>query len=101
MHLVSRLTCVGRLPMLVACSASTGSGSTTTSGAASSSAQRFTLTAMDTMKFDPATLTAKAGQPIQVTLDNRGQLVHDFDISDGPAQPVKISAQPSQTASAT
>jgi plastocyanin len=56
---------------------------------------------MDTMKFDPATLTAKAGQPIQVTLDNRGQLVHDFDISDGPAQPVKISAQPSQTASAT
>ena len=53
------------------------------------------------MKFDPATLTAKAGQPIQVTLNNGGQIAHDFDIADGPVQPVKITAQPGQSASAT
>jgi len=57
---------------------------------------------MDTMQFEPATLTAKAGQPVQVTLDNSsGKLAHDFDITDGVAQPVKITAQPGQTATAT
>jgi uncharacterized cupredoxin-like copper-binding protein len=56
---------------------------------------------MDTMRFDPATLTARAGQPIQVTLKNSGQLAHDFDITDGVAQPVKITAQAGQTATAT
>ena len=57
---------------------------------------------MDTMKFDPATLTAKAGQPIQVTLDNSsGQITHDFDITEGVPQPIKISAQPGQHATGT
>jgi nitrite reductase (NO-forming) len=54
--------------------------------------------AMDTMKFDPPTLSAKAGQPIQLTLDNTGQLVHDFAITEGVSQPIKISAQPGQNA---
>jgi uncharacterized cupredoxin-like copper-binding protein len=59
---------------------------------------------MDTMMFDPSTLTAKAGQPIQLTLDNSsGKLAHDFDIdaTDGIAQAVKIEAQPGQSASTT
>ena len=57
---------------------------------------------MDTMKFDPATLTAKAGQPIQLTLDNSGsQLIHDFYITDGVSQPVQLSAQPGQKANTT
>ena len=56
---------------------------------------------MDTMKFDPPTLTAKAGQPIQVTLDNTGQLLHDFSITEGVSQPVKSTAQPGQKAVAT
>ena len=53
------------------------------------------------MRFDPATLTARAGQPIQVTLKNSGQLPHDFDITDGITLPVKITAQPGQSAIAT
>jgi len=57
---------------------------------------------MDTMKFDPTTLTAKAGQPIQPTLDNSGgQIAHDFDITEGVPQPIKISAQPGQKTTGT
>lgn len=54
------------------------------------------------MAFDPTTLTAKAGQPIQVTLDNSsGKLAHDFDINEGVASPVAVTAQPGQTATVT
>ncbi len=53
------------------------------------------------MRFDPAVLTAKAGQPIQVTLDNGGQIAHDFSMTDGLAQPVTITAQPGQKATVT
>jgi uncharacterized cupredoxin-like copper-binding protein len=70
--------------------------------AGSGPAQQLTVKSMDTMKFDPATLTAKAGQPIQVMLDNSGsQLAHDFNITDGVPQPIAISAQPRQKATAT
>jgi nitrite reductase (NO-forming) len=92
---------LGLLPLLVACSPASASRPTTASGAASTSPQQLTVTAMDTMRFDPATLTARAGQPIQVTLRNSGQLPHDFDITEGVAQPVKVTAQPGQTAIAT
>ena len=56
------------------------------------------------MAFEPSTLTARAGQPIQLALDNSsGKLQHDFDIdaTDGVAQPVKVTAQPGQTATVT
>ena len=56
---------------------------------------------MDTLQFDPPTLSAKAGQPIQVTLDNSGQLVHDFSVTEGVSQPVKSTAQPGQKAVST
>jgi nitrite reductase (NO-forming) len=101
MKLVCQLICVVVLPLLVACSATSASRPATASGAASPSPQPLTVTAMDTMRFDPSTLTARAGQPIQVTLKNSGQLAHDFDITDGVAQPVKITAQAGQTATAT
>src|SRR5437773_2374046 len=73
------------------------------SGAASSGVtQQLTVKSMDTMKFDPTTLTAKAGQPIQMTLDNSsGQIAHDFDITEGVPQPIKVSAQPGQKATGT
>jgi uncharacterized cupredoxin-like copper-binding protein len=60
------------------------------------------LKSMDTMAFDPSTLSAKAGQPIQLTLDNSsGKLPHDFDITEGVAQPIKLTAQPGQRPSVT
>jgi uncharacterized cupredoxin-like copper-binding protein len=59
------------------------------------------VSALDTMKFDPATLTAKAGQPIQLTLSNSGQIAHDFAMKDGVASPITSTAQAGQKASVT
>jgi uncharacterized cupredoxin-like copper-binding protein len=91
-------------PVLVACTGG-GRGSAgaipETGGAQSGATQQLAVKATDSMRFDPATLSARAGQPIQLTLSNSGQLVHDFAISEGIAQAIKISAQPSQQASAT
>jgi plastocyanin len=85
--------------VLGACTSANKPSDAASSGSAT--LQQLTVHAMDTMKFDPPTLTAKAGQPIQVTLDNTGQLVHDFSITDGVSQPVKSVAQPGQKAVAT
>ncbi len=91
------------LPIFAACTSPTAVGSAGAGAAAGSgSAQQLTLKSMDTMKFDPATLTAKAGQPIQVQLDNSGsQLPHDFAITAGVPQPIAMTAQPGQKATAT
>jgi plastocyanin len=90
------------VPLFVACTTSNASSTPGGGSAASAAAQQLTVKSMDTMKFDPATLTARVGQPIQLTLDNSaGQIVHDFDITDGVSQPVKISAQPGQKATGT
>jgi nitrite reductase (NO-forming) len=91
---------IALLPVLAACTSATATKPS--AGAASGSVtQQLTVKAMDTMKFDPPTLSAKAGQPIQVTLDNTGQIDHDFSITEGVSQPVKNLAQPGQKAVTT
>jgi uncharacterized cupredoxin-like copper-binding protein len=92
---------IALLPMLAACTSATATKPPVGAASGSATTQQFTVKAMDTMMFDPPTLSAKAGQPIQVTLDNTGQLVHDFSITEGVSQPVKISAQPGQKAVTT
>jgi plastocyanin len=100
--LVKRASLVVLLPLLIACTAPSASNPASGGAAASGAAQQLAVKSMDTMKFDPATLTAKAGQPIQLTLDNSsGQLIHDFDMTEGVPQPIKISAQPGQKATGT
>ena len=69
--------------------------------AAPDGAQQVTLTVGNSMSFDPSTITVRAGQPVELTLRNTGQMPHDFTLSDGVAQPVKISASGGQTASGT
>jgi uncharacterized cupredoxin-like copper-binding protein len=92
---------IALLPVLAACTSATATKPSDGAASGSATTQQFTVKAMDTMKFDPPTLSAKAGQPIQVTLDNTGQLLHDFSITEGVSQPVKISAQPGQKAVTT
>lgn len=93
------------LPLVVACTgtpATSSPAAAPATGTSSASNQQLTVRSMDTLKFDPTTLSAKAGQPIQLTLDNSGsQLVHDFTIADGVPQPIKITAQPGQRATGT
>jgi nitrite reductase (NO-forming) len=92
---------IALLPVLAACTAATATKPSDGASAGSATTQQLTVKAMDTMKFDPSTLSAKAGQPIQVTLDNTGALVHDFSITEGVSQPIKSIAQPGQKAVAT
>ena len=86
------------LLVTTACGGAAASGSTpgadagTPVPAGPDGAQQVTLTVGNSMSFDPSTITVRAGQPIELTLRNTGQLPHDFTLSDGVAQPVKISA---------
>jgi plastocyanin len=66
-----------------------------------SSIQRVTVKALDTMRFDPPTLTVPVGQPVQLTLVNEGALIHDIVLNEGAAQPVKIEAIGNSTFSST
>jgi uncharacterized cupredoxin-like copper-binding protein len=63
--------------------------------------QVVTVQALDTMQFAPNSIIVQAGHPIQLTLKNDGQMVHDFTLTDGVAQPVKLVAQPGQSATGT
>ena len=56
-------------------------------------------------KFEPNTFTAKAGQPLRLTLQNAGTVVHDFNVKDldvhspkvQPGQSVTFEFTPSKT----
>lgn len=105
---LSRFALAAALPLVVACSAGGGTATSSSSAkpaapavAGSGSAQSFTLKGTDTMRFEPATITVKAGQPVQVTLDNMGATIHDFTIEQGVAQKAQAIAQGGRQASAT
>ncbi|MFN3928910.1 MAG: cupredoxin domain-containing protein [Thermoflexus sp.] len=56
---------------------------------------------MGDLYFKPNTLTAKPGQTLQITLDNRGSLEHNFVLYDADGQTVlfeKDAIQPGQKA---
>jgi uncharacterized cupredoxin-like copper-binding protein len=80
----------------MACGGGGGSAAskTTTGGGAAGAPQDVTVKGTDQLKFQPATLTAKANTPIRVTLDDTGDaLVHDFVIDNAGGKPFKIEAQ--------
>jgi len=89
--------------VLVACSppSSTRPASGAAGAAASSAAQPVTVQGTDALKFEPSTLTVKAGQPITLTFANSCQTVRDWTLTQGAAHPVKITAAGGQRASAT
>ena len=89
--------------LLLACSpASSARPAPSAEGAAASSApQAVTVLGTDALKFEPATLTVNAGQPVTLTFSNSGQTIHDWSLAQGAGQPVKISAAGGQSASGT
>ena len=89
--------------VLVACSpaSATRPAAGAEGAAATSAAQAVTVQGTDALKFEPATLTVKAGQPVTLTFTNSGQTVHDWSLAQGAGQPVKISAAGGQSASGT
>jgi uncharacterized cupredoxin-like copper-binding protein len=44
----------------------------------------------DDFRFNPSTITLKARQPLQLTFENEGEILHDFTVQQGLAKPVMI-----------
>lgn len=63
--------------------------------------QQITIRTGNSMQFTPASFVVRAGEPVELTLRNDGQMVHDFALTEGVAQPVKIEARARQTARGT
>ena len=63
--------------------------------------EQVTLTGTDDFRFNPSTVTVKAGQPLQVTFQNSGEILHDFTAQQGLAKPVTILEQGGQSGTAT
>jgi len=53
-------------------------------------AEQVTLAGTDDFRFNPSTISVKAGQPLTVTLQNGGEILHDFTVEQGLAKPVTI-----------
>ena len=92
------LRCFARAGLLVAALLLT---TALTTACVDAGGQQVTVKALDTMRFEPATVTVPAGKPVQVTLANDGVLIHDIVLSDGVDQPVKIETIGKASASGT
>jgi uncharacterized cupredoxin-like copper-binding protein len=86
---------------VVACASPSSSGEVTPASAAADGAQQVTINVGDGMKFDPAAISLRAGQPVELTLRNTGQTPHDFTLSEGVVQPVKLTVNGGDTTSST
>ena len=63
--------------------------------------KQFTMRVDNSMQFGTPALEVQAGQPLELTLENVGGMPHDFTLSDGVSQPVKIEAKGGETSSGT
>jgi uncharacterized cupredoxin-like copper-binding protein len=63
--------------------------------------EQVTLTGTDDFRMDPSTITVKAGQPLQVTFRNDGEILYDFTAEQGLTKPVTILEQGGQSGTAT
>jgi nitrite reductase (NO-forming) len=98
---------VAGLALTTACSsgaAAAGNAPGVTATPASTSptgAQQVSVEVGNSMSFAPATISVRAGQPVELTLRNGGLIPHDFSLAEGVSQAVKIEAGGGSSASAT
>ncbi len=64
-------------------------------------AEQITLTGTDDFRFNPSTITVKAGQPLQVTFQNGGEILHDFTVQQSLARPITILEDGGKSGTAT
>jgi uncharacterized cupredoxin-like copper-binding protein len=72
-----------------------------TPAASASGGTQVVVKGLDTLRFDPSSISAKAGQPIEVTFENTGQIAHDFTLTEGVDKPVLILEQAGRTGGAS
>jgi len=87
--------------LLSACGSAAAVSVRTPVATTSGGAEQLKVQSLDAMRFEPNTLRVKAGQRVELTLTNTGSLDHDFSLTEGVAQPVKILAHGGQSAAAT
>lgn len=63
--------------------------------------QRATVHVENGMQFSPGSIAVQAGQLVELTLDNVGGMTHDFTLTEGVAEPVKLVAEGGQQGKAT
>ncbi len=63
--------------------------------------EQITVTGTDDFRFNPSTITVKAGQPLQVTFQNSGEILHDFTAQQGLSTPVVITEEGGKSGTAT
>ena len=63
--------------------------------------EQITVTGTDDFRFNPSTITVKAGQPLEVTFQNGGEILHDFTVQQGLAKPVVITEDGGKSGTAT
>ncbi len=56
-------------------------------------AQQVTVTGTDDFRMNPSSISVNVGQPLEVTFENRGEILHDFTAQQGLARPVAIVEQ--------
>jgi uncharacterized cupredoxin-like copper-binding protein len=84
----------------VAC-ASTTPSEVTLASVAPDGTQQLTISVDDGMTFQPAAVSVRAGQPLQLTLRNAGQSAHDLTLNEGVPQSVKLTVNGGETTSGT
>jgi|SwirhisoilCB2_FD_contig_31_32571159_length_1091_multi_4_in_0_out_0_3 uncharacterized cupredoxin-like copper-binding protein len=78
--------------LIMACAGTSAAGSSSSKPA--SSTQDITVKALDTLKFDPSTITVKSGTPVKLTVANSGALEHDWVVDDLDGKKISIDAKP-------
>jgi uncharacterized cupredoxin-like copper-binding protein len=84
---------------LIAILALAGCGGGAAAGTTGGSGQSVNVK-LSEMKFDPDSLTAKAGQPITLNVQNAGTVAHDFSIR-GTSPEVSVTVDAGKTATKT
>jgi uncharacterized cupredoxin-like copper-binding protein len=64
-------------------------------------AEQVTITGTDDFRMNPSAISVKAGQPLEVTFNNGGEILHDFTVQQGVARPVTILEHGGESGTAT
>ena len=62
---------------------------------------RVTVLGTDDFRMNPSTVTVQAGQPLEVTFQNGGEILHDFTAQQGLSKPVTVLEEGGKSGTAT
>ncbi|MBO0880622.1 MAG: cupredoxin domain-containing protein, partial [Mycobacterium sp.] len=63
--------------------------------------EQVTVVGTDDFRMNPSTITVQAGQPLEVTFQNGGEILHDFTAQQGLSKPVTILENGGESGTAT